>query len=152
MKAAPTLEGGLRIDLESPIDWMVLRCIPHDARGTAIPLADRMGGLMDSDPQAEDWREFVVPELHETFDSQLTAVEQALENAGADDGASELFIKREEGELWYGALNQARMALEERYQFLTTEPESMTPGTRSAYVRLSWYQNLQYMLLRFVMR
>lgn len=150
MKAAPTLEGGLRIDLESPIDWMVLRCIPYDARGVA--LADRLGTLMDADPQAEDWREFVVPELHETFDSQLAAVEQALAEAGDGDSPAEIFIRRDDGEQWFGALNQARIALEERYHFIKEDPAAMTPGTRSAFFRAHSYQNLQYLLLRHVMR
>ena len=152
MKVAPTLEGGLRLDLESPIDWMVLRAITYDARGVSVHLADRLGGLMDDDPQAEDWREYVVPDLHETFDSQLAAVEQALGDAGDGEGAAEIFITPQTGGLWFGALNQARIALEERYDFSACEDRAMTPGMKSAYFRSQTYQSLQSLLLRHVMR
>ncbi len=152
MKIAPTLEGGLRIDIETPLDWMVLRCIPYDARDDAGTLAEKLGALMDGDTEAEDWRELVVPDLQTEFDSQLFTVENSLQKAGDDEGPAELFILKDEAERWYGALNQARLALEERYAFPDTEPAAMNPGERSAWFRSQFYLHVQSMLLDYVMR
>lgn len=152
MKIAPTLEGGLRIDPESPIDWMVLRCIPYDARGRGADLAGHLAAALKGDPQAADWDEFVLPDLRDQFDRQLTLVEGALAQADDVETGGQVFILREDGEQWYGALNQARLALEERYSFSETDPVSMTPGVRSAWFRSQFYLNLQAMLLEHVMR
>lgn len=152
MKIGPTLEGGLRIDVETPLDWMVLRCIPYDARGKSGSLADKLGALMAGDPQAEDWREFVVPDLRDEFDGQLSAVENALSTAGDGEDPGELFIRKDEAERWYGALNQARLALEERYGFAEKEPAAMAPGERSAWFRSQFYLHVQSVLLEHVMR
>ena len=78
MKVGPTLQGGLRIDVENPLDWMVLRCIPYDARGGGFDLADRVSAPMARDEGIDDWREFVVPELKDGFNSQLSTIEKAL--------------------------------------------------------------------------
>lgn len=152
MKIGFTLEGGLRIDVETPLDWMVLRCIPHDARGGDSPLADKLGGLMDADPHAEDWRDFVVPELRDGFDGQLSLVQDALDAADDDGGPAEIFIRKEESQQWYGALNQARLALEDQYGFADRDPVSMSPGERSAWFRSRFYLQVQSLLLDGVMR
>ncbi len=152
MKIAPTLEGGLRIDIETPLDWMVLRCIPYDARGDTGTLAAKLGALMDGDPEAEDWRELIVPDLQTEFDTQLSTVESSLRQAGDDESPAELFIVKDEAERWYGALNQARLALQERYAFAETEPAAMSPGERSAWFRSQFYLHVQSLLLDYVMR
>ena len=59
MKVMPTLEGGLKIDVETATDWLVLEQIPDDAlEGGADRLPDRLGSLMGED---SDWDEVVVP-------------------------------------------------------------------------------------------
>ncbi len=151
MKVAPTLEGGLRIDVETPLDWMVLRCIPYDARG-GIDLADHVASPMAADEAMEDWQEFVLPELREGFNAQLEAIEAAIANAGDGEDPGEVFITRENSELWYGGLNQARLALEERYGLSTAEPEEMSPGERSAWFRSQFYLHVQSLLLDYVLR
>jgi hypothetical protein len=152
MKVGPTLQGGLRIDVENPLDWMVLRCIPYDARGGDFNLAARVSAPMAKDEGFEDWREFVVPDLQDGFNSQLEAIEKALAGAGDDDEPGQVFIKKDEAELWYGGLNQARLALEERYGFSDRDPATMTPGVRSAWFRSQFYLHVQSVLLDHVMR
>jgi hypothetical protein len=152
MKVGPTLQGGLRIDVESPLDWMVLRCIPYDARGGDFDLADRVSAPMAKDEGVEDWREFVVPDLRDGFNSQLETIEQALAGAGDDDEPGQIFIQKGDAELWYGGLNQARLALEERYGFSDEDPTTMTPGERSAWFRSQFYLHVQSVLLEHVMR
>ncbi len=151
MKVGPTLQGGLRIDVESPLDWMVLRCISYDARGS-LDLADRVSGNMDGDEGIEDWREYVLPDLRDGFNAQLETIEGAVAHAGDGEGPAEIHIAREDADLWYGGLNQARLALEERYGFSHEDPEGMTPGKRSAWFRSQFYLQVQSVLLDHVMR
>jgi hypothetical protein len=152
MKVAPTLKGGLRIDVETPVDWMVLRCIPHDARAGGLDLADRVAAPMAADESAEDWQDFVLPDLREGFNAQLAAIEAAIEAAGTEDQPGEVFILKEDAELWYGGLNQARLALEERYDLSHAALPEMTPGKRSAWFRSQFYLHVQSLLLDHVMR
>ena len=152
MKVAPTLKGGLRIDVETPVDWMVLRCIPHDARAGGLDLADRVAAPMADDDGAEDWQDFVLPDLREGFNTQLAAIEATIEAAGSDDEPGEVFILKEEAELWYGGLNQARLALEERYKLSDAALPDMTPGKRSAWFRSQFYLHVQSLLLDHVMK
>ncbi|MEM1085760.1 MAG: DUF2017 family protein [Verrucomicrobiota bacterium] len=151
MKAAPTLDGRIRIDVESPLDRMILHAIPHDARTAGVDLAERLGDVMDEDGGKEDWNDYVLPDLREDFNDQLTTIEEALTGLEAEK-PEPIFILKEDAETWYGGLNQARLALEERYHFHDEEPEEMTPGKRSAFFRSHFYQTLQSLLLEFLMR
>lgn len=151
MRAAPTLDGRIRIDLESKMDWMIMLAIPHDARSAGVDLADRLSNELGDDPGFEDWNEFVVPDLRDGFGGQLELIEKALISIKPEE-PEPIFIVREDAEQWYGGLNQARLALEERYRFQDEDPEEMTPGKRSAWFRSSFYQTLQGMLLEFLMR
>ena len=152
MKVAPVLKGGLRIDVESSMDWMVLRCIPYDARGGGLDLADRVSAPMSGDEGIEDWRDYVLPDLRDGFNAQLAAIEAAVDAAGSEDEPGELFILKEDAELWYGGLNQARLALEERYDLSNAILAEMTPGKRSAWFRSQFYLHVQGLLLTHVMR
>ena len=156
MKVAPTLDGGLRIDAESTGDWDVLRSLVTDAVTRGGDLATRLGNLIEGEEDSEDWKEFVVPELRTRFDHQLATVVQAVENAAdaVDQGPGPLAIPREQAEDWYGALNQARLALEERHRFHESPdlaPQSMSPPKRSAWFRSHFYMALQGLLLDHVM-
>ena len=152
MKVGPTLQGGLRIDVETPLDWMVLRCISYDARGGGLDLADRVSEAMGEDDSLADWEDYVLPELRDSFNGQLDAIEGALSIAGDGEEPAEIHIARDQAELWYGGLNQARLALEERYEFSTADPAEMTPGKRSAWFRSQFYLHVQSVLLEHVMR
>ena len=159
MKVMPTLEGGLRIDVETATDWLVLEQIAPDAlAGGAEKLPDRLSALMDEE---SDWDEVVIPELQEFFSGQLRKVADAVFSAqrmaGSEDDATEgaLVIVREDGAEWYGALNQARLSLERRYKFgppqNVTDVENFSAAKRSAFLRSQFYCVLQSVLLEHVL-
>ena len=152
MKVAPTLEGGLRIDPESPEDWHILRAILMDANGADTELADRLGEMVTDEKLAEDWRDSVVPDLRDAFADDLHRVQAAIEVAAAfpKDGAHPIWITREDAMTWYSALNQARLALEERHRF-GPEPErdaaKLPPVRQEALLRSRFYCALQSFIL-----
>lgn len=157
MKVSPTLEGGLRIDAEDLGDWEVLHAILHDARRGESDLADKLGNLISDEAGAEDWREYVVPDLRSEFDHQLEKVAATIESAmtQAGDGPGSIWISRADGMLWYGALNQARLSIEELHHFGPTDTvsmESLPPARRSAFFRSQFYLAIQSLLLDHVMR
>jgi hypothetical protein len=157
MKAMPTLEGGLRIDTENAADWEVLRAIVSDANGNGIDLASRLGGLISEEAGAQDWEDFVVPDLREAFQDELAEVGASIESAifQAEDGPGPIWITREDVSAWYSALNQARFAIEEHYSFSTDESislEGLTPARRAAFIRSRFYGKIQELLLEHVMR
>ena len=153
MKVAPTLEGGLRIDPETPGDWHILRAILLDANGHETDLATRLGGMVTDERIAEDWRDYVVPDLRESFADDLNQIQAAIETAAAfpKNGESPIWITREDAFSWYSALNQARLALEEKYGF-GPDPESdsanLSPIRHEALLRSQFYCALQSFLLR----
>ena len=151
MKAAPTLDGRIRIDIESKLDRMIMQSIPNDARSVGVDLADRLGDSLGEDANHSDWEEFVMPELRQDFSGQLAYIEQVLECLD-DEGSEPVFIVKEDAEVWYGGLNQARLALEDRYRFDGGDPDEMTPGKRTAWFRSQFYQMLQSLMLEFLMR
>lgn len=157
MKISPTLEGGLRIDAEDLGDWEVLHAILHDAKRGDADLASDLGGLISEEAGAEDWREYVIPDLRSEFEHQLDKVagtiESAMEQTGGAPGP--IWISRADGFLWYGALNQARLAIEELHHFGPTDNVSMDdlpPARRSAFFRSQFYLAIQSLLLDHVMR
>lgn len=156
MKIAPTLEGGLRIDAEDAADWHLLSSIADDAVDSPTRLADRLGSLVSDPDVAGDWREFIVPELHDGFQSDVARIAALVENArvSADNGPGSLRITREEGLLWYGVLNQARLAIEERHRFgpgESIDPATLPPLSRAAFFRTRFYCAIQSILLDHVM-
>jgi hypothetical protein len=153
MKIAPTLEGGLRIDPETPDDWQILRAIVLDANGHETDLATRLGGMVTDERVAEDWQDFVVPDLRESFADDLNQIQAAIETAAAfpNDGESPIWIKHEDALPWYSALNQARLALEEKYAFGSdpeSDPSNLQPVRNEALLRSQFYCALQSFLLR----
>lgn len=149
MKVAPTLDGRIRIDVESQLDLLVLRSIRTDAE-TGNP-EERLREVMARSEAREDWEEFVLPDLLSSFEKQLEQVDLSLRDA-VPGGAAPVFIEREVGESWFGGLNQARLVLEERYGLAEAEPEELEPAARSAWYRSQFYLQLQGMILRFLMQ
>ena len=153
MKLQIPPEGGLRILAEEPHDWEVLRGLPRDASLPSRDLAERLGELVGADAGGEDWRDYVVPDLHAHFSSEIETVTSAIHRAAAlaGNGSGPLWIRPDEAMTWYGVLNQARLALEEIHRFGAEEhfhPESLTAAARPAYLRSRFYQSLQSVLLR----
>lgn len=158
MKAMPTLEGGLRIDAEDAGDWTVLRSIIADAgAANGVDLASRLGALISKEAGAEDWEEYVVPDLREGFQDALAEIGVTIESAmfEADGGPGPLWISREDVFPWYSALNQARLALEEIFHFGYEEdidPGDLPPAQRAAFIRSRFYCAIQGLLLEHVMK
>lgn len=158
MKAMPTLEGGLRIDMENFNDWGVLRSIIADATTqVGSDLAGRLGALISKEAGAEDWEEFVVPDLRERFQDELAQVGASIESAifAANGGPGPLWISNEEVEPWFSALNQARLALEEIHHFgpgEDIEPARLEPARQAAFRRSQFYAAIQSLLLAHVMK
>ena len=163
MTIMPTMEGGLRLGIEEPREWGNLEQIAADALGDGdSKLAERLGALMDEE---SDWEEVVIPELRVYFSEQLGTVtravreaqQEAREEPDEDGEIGEIFIKRNEAEAWYGALNQARLALESRFRFgpsddLTMEGvQGFTQDKLEGFVRMRFYTGLQGVLLDYAM-
>ncbi len=157
MRAIPTLEGGLRIDVEEPGDWRFLAALGGDAASGATDLAGRLGNLIDEDSGGGDWREYVVPDLREAFHDELSQVCAAIERAmfEAAGGPGPVWITPDDAMAWYSALNQARLALDECHRFgqsADIDASGFPPQKAAAYARSRVYCALQGMLLEHVMR
>ncbi len=157
MKIMQTLEGGLRIDAEDEGDWQLLMGITHDALSCEEKLGDRLGGLMHDEQVARDWKEFIVPDLNEAFHTELTQVATAISAARVDSGGGPgpLWITPDDAFPWYSALNQARLAIEERFHFGPSEdidPFALPVEARAAFLRSMFYCNIQSLLLERVLR
>jgi len=148
MRIGPTLSGGLKLLITEERDWFVLLGIAEDADGD---LAKHFASLMDEDSM---WEDIVVPELESDFSKQReTVLKMVVEAKKAEE--EEVVIERTDAEAWYGALNQARLVMEERYQFgprELREPEEIQDSEmRSAYFRNDFYCTVQSLLLQYVM-
>jgi hypothetical protein len=157
MKAMPTLEGGLRIDAEDANDWEILKAIIADANGSKMDLADRLGGLISQEAGAEDWQEYIVPDLRESFQDDLAqigaAIDAAIFHASGQPGP--IWITPEDCLPWYSALNQARLSIEERFHFGPAEIiglKNLPPTRRAAFIRTKFYCAIQGLLLEHVMK
>lgn len=129
----------------------------------------------------DDWQEFVMPDLRQEFTRQLDCVANDLSQAqpestpspphddllreGEDEDESEdedaatspaatyeLIIPFDHIESWYGALNQARLVMQERYEFPETENlEAMvgllTSKNLKPYLTSRFYMEIQGALL-----
>lgn len=147
MTIGPTVAGGLKLVPEEEQDWEVLLEIANDGKGN---LAGRLGGLMDEDAM---WDEIVVPELEDNFSKQRLQVVMTVMKARGD--GEPIHIDPESAEIWYGALNQARLELEAKFRFGAQEdrdPDSLTdPSARAAFYRNEFYGTVQSLLLRYVL-
>ena len=157
MKIMQTLEGGLRVDLEDGEDWEILLGILRDATSCEVKLADRLGNMVTAEEVAEDWKEFIIPDLDATFDADLAHVSNSISAARmeAAGGPGPLWISKDDAFHWYSALNQARLAIEEKYHFGPSEevdPAKLTTESSGAFLRSLIYTNLQSLLLDRVLR
>lgn len=157
MKILPTLEGGLRIDIEDDGDWKVLMGITHDALSCDASLGRRMGNLITDEEVAPDWEEYIIPDLEESFQGELSHVATAIAAARVECGGKSgpLWITRDDAQMWYGALNQARLALEEIHRFGPGEKlnsAALPHVSSNAFLRSQFYCAVQNLLLEYVMR
>lgn len=157
MKIMQTLEGGLRVDLEDEDDWKILLDILRDATSCDEKLAERLGNMVTAEEVAEDWKEFIIPDLDATFDADLTHVSNSISAARMESagGPGPLWISKDDAFHWYSALNQARLAIEEKYHFGPSDevdPPKLTTESSGAFLRSLIYTNLQSLLLDRVLR
>lgn len=158
MRIAPTLDRSLRIDAENPTDWLVLEMICTDASQMPDePLADKLALYMSGD---EDWAELITPELSEQFNEQILHVSRAISTANKDaDLTGCLFIKEEEADIWFGAINQARLSLQERYDVSQYDESAEDdpnldfedPSLKAAIIRYHFYTSLQSLMLEYIL-
>ena len=156
MKIYPTVMGGLRIDVECEADWQLLNMIILDASSCDRGLADRLADAIGDEQVAADWSEWVVPELEEGFAAELAYVKMVIKTARSEarGEVGPLWIIPREAQRWYGALNQARLALEARHHFGPGEGvdiESLPMEKRGAFMRSQFYCALQSALLDHVL-
>ena len=136
-----------RFDAESAEDWEILRYLPYDARPQE--LAERLADATEADTR--DWREYVLPELQESFTNQVAFVYHAIEKAVADANgqAGPLFVEKADAMNWYGALNQARLTLQALHDLPqeVSGLQGMEPERRGAFYRSHFYCILQTLLI-----
>lgn len=152
MKIVPTLEGGLSILPESEIDWAVLERVAVDI-GRPAHLAESLSGLMDEE---SEWEQWVVPDLKDGFERQRLYVEKVVRQQ-REKADGNVTIRLADAECWYGAFNQARIALQARYRLdeldeldLSEGLGGLDPELVEAYFRDRFYASLQSLLLEFV--
>lgn len=148
--------GGLKIEAEVPGDWEVLRWIVNDATAGEVDLAARLAGRMPDEELARDWEAFVVPDLRAEFSDQVATVGRAIEEAVAANGGGPgaLHVPPTDILGWFGALNQARLGLEERFCF-EQDPRpnlvKMNSVRRSGFLRGRFYAAVQEIMLTHLM-
>lgn len=157
MNIIPTLEGGLRIEIEDPADWFLLHTIAKDCTRYGKSLAAELSEWIDDPGLQSDWHDFVIPDLEREFSCAIEHVIESVRCAEtqAKDGPGTLRITPQDGPLWFSALNQARLAIEDYYHFSRQEPLDMSqldPIQRAAFLRSRLYCAIQSQLLDHVMR
>lgn len=156
MTIAPTEDGGLRMEIEDPGDWVLLGGITADAMSREDKLAHRLGEFITDEQIVMDWLEFMVPELEDGFNAALLHVTTAIATARVEScgGQGHLTIARDELFHWYSALNQARLALEETHRFGPGEridPAALPANRRAPFLRSQFYCAIQSLLLEMGM-
>lgn len=149
--------GGLRIDAEGEADWHLLNMVILDASSCERGLADRLADAIGDEQVAADWSEWVAPELEEGFAAELAHVKMVIKTARSEASGEvgPLWIIPREAQRWYGALNQARLALEDRHHFGPSDgidPDKLASEKRGAFMRSQFYCVLQSALLEHVLR
>lgn len=157
MNIIPTLEGGLRIEIEDPADWFLLRTISKDCTRYGKSLAAELSEWIDDPELQRDWRDFVIPDLEREFSSAIEHVNASVRHAEtqAQGGPGAIWITRQDGPIWFSALNQARLAIEDYHHFSRQEPQDLSaldPIQRAAFLRYRLYHAIQSQLLDQVMR
>lgn len=174
-------DGGLVLDRVAPVEWVMLRELPDivkNGRGLDLdPLGNEVDETTDDEVASlkEDWKDFVEPELRDHFTGQVAVLVGDLDAAetldacddprsligdereertagGGTEGWKRIVIPLDHVEPWYGALNQARLALEISERLgpafeLIDDLADMDPRRRRLAVLFLFYGGLQEALL-----
>lgn len=109
MKLVSLPSGALRVVRHNKYDMAVLHeLISHDLRG----LPRRLREDLDFEPE---WGNPLGPNSIEEYSSQRNFVVEAVTTALEAD-EKKIVIDLGEGEAWYGALNQARITIDEEFE------------------------------------
>jgi len=155
MNLTPTLQGGLKIDADSKEDWDILESICADAMElSGDMLYDRISANMGKN---EDWEEFVAPDIRGQFSEQIKHVSEAIESATKNEAyVGSVFISKDDAPRWYGALNRARICLEDVYKVSEysgllewDEIVNLEEDLRAAVIRGQFYTAVQCVLLEY---
>lgn len=136
----------------------MLAAIPENADpGSSEAARERLfSAPANDDPKlADEWKEFVEPDLKHLFQSAVETVAQDLKNVQPDEipGCSLLRIPLDHLDAWLNALNQARLALSARENFGEKEiageiPESINSQHDLALFHVHFYGILQECFLQ----
>ena len=137
----------------------LLRRIPQSADpGDNAAARARLFSLPTHDEEEtdliEDWRQYVEPELARLFLSSLEVIDGDLRKMHVDQmsGDATLSIATGNLESWIHGLNQARLALNARYEFSEDDMESTLPlggdPRALALLQIRFYGILQELFLR----
>jgi hypothetical protein len=105
---------------------------------------------------AEDWQEYIEPELARLFQTALEVIEGDLKKMHADpaNGEATLSIPSDHLESWIHGLNQARLVLTERHKLREEEleGEALPAGDPRSFLMLQMhiYGQLQWLFLRYL--
>ncbi|MEZ5325343.1 MAG: DUF2017 family protein [Verrucomicrobiales bacterium] len=141
----------------------MLHGVREAADPTACPEAERRlfpEPIADADERdfdaIADWKEFVVPDLRSQFDDALDQLDRDVAHAQQVRKLPmkrfEIELQAEHVELWYSALNQARLVLQEKYKLpsdntgLSLE-DLFAKGQWRAYFQSRFYAEIQCWLL-----
>ena len=138
-----------------------LRRIPSSADpGDNAAARARIFSKPTQDPRedhlAEDWREFVEPELAKLFQSALEIIHGDLQKLRSDLGTGQaaVAIHSDHLESWVHGLNQARLVLTERHQLheedLDRAPSLAGDPRSTLLLQLHFYAELQFLFLRLL--
>lgn len=147
-----------RID---PVIAELLRRIgPSADPGNSQRARDRLYSPPTNDPAeaefADDWQEYVQPELARLFQSAIEVIEGDLKKMHADPvtGEATLSIPSDHLEPWIHGLNQARLVLTERHKLQDEDfdIENLPAGDPRAFLllQLRIYAQLQWLFLRYL--
>jgi len=145
---------GIRIDIEYLEDWQCLEMIALDVVLNNKPPSHQFSKHMRPD---DDWKEYVMPEIDEKLNSQVLFVNGKIEQEKAQDREEpSVTILSADAAAWYGAINQARLALESHYRLSLIQDEEYQSSSLSgeviyAAVRNNVYTYIQSQLLDHAM-
>lgn len=155
MIVLPTLNGGVKLVIERERDWDFLKSIGKDV---AKDFPARFSSLMDEDSM---WDEIVQPELTEEFSSQIRYVIEQVERvydesvSDYEEELPEICLTQGEAEIWYGALNQARLSIWETQKEGKTDLAEANEQKRREVIftngRYRFYGMIQEAILDYVM-
>lgn len=150
MKAFPTSNRAIQLELEDQDDWRLLLQLLADAGMDDFDLALDVSAQMDVGEVSADWREYVLPDMREEFDGALARVARSIDEARRvhEFGEGNLMISVDAAMDWYGVLNRARHALESRHGLAARRKQSPDDlEVRSASLRDRLYCAMQSLLL-----